>query len=129
MLIKMKKAIILGVLILFLMACTPEEEVKLTAEEPTDAQPQAPSSPSTSSTEPAVSSSTSLGKVAKDQVDIIPEIDISECLAQIKTTNPSMTEQQANDNCYILEAVNKNDPSICEQVSSSFKELCLAQFE
>jgi hypothetical protein len=49
-------------------------------------------------------------------------------LEQIKQLNPEMTDQEARDNCYIIEAVNKNDKSLCDQVSEGFREVCLAQF-
>jgi hypothetical protein len=66
--------------------------------------------------------------VAADQVDIIPDIDISECMSLIRSTNPEMSTQAASDNCYSIEAVNENDPSICNQVSEGFRANCLAQF-
>ena len=66
--------------------------------------------------------------VAADQVDTIPKIDVSECLTLIKSTNPEMSDQAASDNCLSIEAVNKNDPSICNQVSEGFRANCLAQF-
>lgn len=58
----------------------------------------------------------------------VPDITIQECLTQIKATNPEMTDQQANDNCYTIEAVNQNDPSLCEQVSEGLRQNCLDQF-
>ncbi len=67
-------------------------------------------------------------KLSADQVDYIPDISVKECLDQIKETNPEMTEQQALDNCYAIEAVNKNDPSLCDKVSEEFRAACLAQF-
>ena len=68
-------------------------------------------------------------KLSADKVDIIPETDIEECLIQIKQTNPSMTEQDANDNCLIIEAVNKNDKNLCNGVTEDFRTNCLMQFE
>jgi hypothetical protein len=68
-------------------------------------------------------------KVSADKVDIIPSIDVSECLAQIKQTNPEMSDQAANDNCYTIEAINEGDKSLCDKVSESFRANCLAQFE
>ena len=59
----------------------------------------------------------------------IPNISIQDCLEDIKETNPEMSDQAANDNCYTIEAVNKNDPSLCDNVSESFKAICLSQFE
>jgi len=68
------------------------------------------------------------GKIAADTVDIVPEMSISECLAQIRQTNPEMSDQDANDNCYTLEAVNKGDKSLCDRVSQGLRANCLAQF-
>ncbi len=68
-------------------------------------------------------------KVSADKVDVIPDISISECLTQIKQTNPEMSDQDANDNCYSIEAVNKGDKSLCDKVSAGFRANCLAQFE
>ena len=68
-------------------------------------------------------------KLSADGVDFIPLISVRDCLEQIRVTNPNMTEQQANDNCYAIEAVNKNDASLCNKVSEGFRELCLAQFQ
>lgn len=68
-------------------------------------------------------------KLAADKVDIIPDVSISECLTQIKATNPEMSDQDANDNCYAIEAVNKGDSSLCGRVSEGFRANCLAQFE
>ncbi len=62
------------------------------------------------------------------EIDVIPDISIGECLAQIKATNPEMPGQAASDNCYTLEAVNKGDKGLCEQVSEGFRPNCLAQF-
>jgi hypothetical protein len=68
------------------------------------------------------------GTLSADQVDTIPDISISECLAQIKATNPEMSDQDASDNCYTIEAINKGDSSLCDKVSASFRASCLAQF-
>ena len=68
-------------------------------------------------------------RLSADQVDVIPDISVNECLIQIKQTNPEMSDQDANDNCYSIEAVNKNDRSLCGKVSAGFKATCLAQFE
>ena len=69
------------------------------------------------------------GVLSADKVDVIPDISISECLTQIKQTNSEMSNQDANDNCYTIEAVNKNDKSLCDNVSAGFRPSCLAQFE
>lgn len=68
-------------------------------------------------------------KLSADKVDIIPDISVAECLTAIKQTNPEMSDQDAKDNCYIIEAVNKADKSLCNKVSAGFKSDCLAQFE
>jgi len=68
------------------------------------------------------------GTLAPNKVDIIPKINLDECLTAIKQTNPEMTEQDAKDNCMIIEAVNKQNKTLCEQVSEDFKEDCLAMF-
>ena len=59
----------------------------------------------------------------------ISSITLSECLSQIRETNPEMTDQQASDNCYTVEAINKNDKSLCAEVSEEFRSLCEQQFE
>ena len=69
------------------------------------------------------------GILSADKVDVIPDISTSECLSQIKQTNPEMSDQDANDNCYSIEAVNKDDESLCDKVSAGFRANCLAQFE
>ena len=66
--------------------------------------------------------------IAADQVDIIPDVDVEECLATIRITNPEMSAQEAQDNCYTIEAVNENDESLCNLVSEGFRANCLAQF-
>jgi hypothetical protein len=68
-------------------------------------------------------------KMSADGVSTIPALGLEECLAQIKQTNPEMPDQDARDNCLIIDAVNKGDASICNQVSAGFKAVCLAQFE
>jgi PBP1b-binding outer membrane lipoprotein LpoB len=68
------------------------------------------------------------GTLAPNQVDVIPEVNLDECIAGVKTTNPEMTEQNARDNCLVIEAVNKQDKTLCDQVSADFKEDCLALF-
>lgn len=68
-------------------------------------------------------------KLSADKVDVIPDISISGCLTQIKQTNPEMSDQDAGDNCYSIEAVNKGDKSLCDKVSAGFRATCLAQFE
>jgi peroxiredoxin len=68
------------------------------------------------------------GTPSVDQVDTIPDIGISDCLTQIKSTNPEMSDRAASDNCYTVEAINKNDKSLCDKVSSDFRANCLAQF-
>jgi hypothetical protein len=62
-------------------------------------------------------------------VDVVPDIDISQCLSQIKQTNPEMTDQEAKDNCYTIEAVNKVDKSICNKVSEEMRTNCLRLFK
>ena len=68
-------------------------------------------------------------KLSTDKVDLIPDINIDECLAQIKATNPEMSEQAASDNCYSLEAANKENKELCERVSEGFRATCLLQFQ
>jgi hypothetical protein len=68
-------------------------------------------------------------KLSADKVDIIPDVDIDECLTQIRQTNPDMTEQDANNNCLIIEAVNKNDKTLCDRIGGEFRASCFAQFE
>lgn len=68
-------------------------------------------------------------KVSADKVDLIPDINIDECMAQIRATNPEMSEQAANDNCYTLEAVNRDSKRLCNKVSEGFRGNCLAQFQ
>lgn len=68
-------------------------------------------------------------KLSADKVDVIPNIPIQECLDQIKTTNPEMSDSVAQDNCWAIEAVNKGDSSLCDEISSAdVKTACLAQF-
>ena len=69
------------------------------------------------------------GETAADEVDVIPDISITDCLAQIKQTNPEMSDQDVNDNCWTIEAVNKGDSSLCDEVSEELRSVCLAQFE
>ncbi len=69
------------------------------------------------------------GKLAPDGVDVMPDISIDECLEEIMIQNPEMTEQAAKDNCYTIEAVNKDDKSVCDQVSEAARANCLAMFE
>ena len=68
------------------------------------------------------------GELAPDGVDVLPDIDLSSCLTEIKQTNPEMSEQDARDNCLTLEAVNTGNQALCDQVSAGFKETCLAAF-
>jgi hypothetical protein len=69
-------------------------------------------------------------KLSADKVDVIPDMGVSECLAQIKQTNPEMSDQAANDNCNAIEAVNKEDKSLCDKiVNRNIKSACLNQFE
>ena len=69
------------------------------------------------------------GKLSADGVDTIPNISQSECLQQIRVTNPEMSDQDANDNCLAIEAVNKNNKELCDEiVNSDIKQACLAQF-
>ena len=56
----------------------------------------------------------------------VPDIGLSECLNDVKATNPEMTDQQVNDNCQTVLAVNTGDASYCDKVSAGFKENCLA---
>lgn len=69
------------------------------------------------------------GKLSADGVDRIPNISFIECLSSIRVVNPEMTEQEASDNCYTIEAVNQDDVSLCDEVSESFRSICLAQFK
>jgi hypothetical protein len=64
---------------------------------------------------------------APDKVDDIPDVSVDECLSAIKEANPDMSEQDAMDNCYTIEAVNKADASLCDLVSEDFRPNCLAQ--
>jgi len=75
-----------------------------------------------------VSEVAATGKLSADGVDIIPDISIQQCLDEIKSVNPEISDQAANDNCYSIEAVNKDDKSLCQRVSEGFRENCLAQF-
>jgi len=68
-------------------------------------------------------------KVAPDQVDIIPGISFQECMVKIRQDNPEMTQQAALDNCYTIEAANKNDINLCNKVSEGFRPKCLAMFK
>lgn len=68
------------------------------------------------------------GRLAADQTDYIPSISYDNCLAQIRQTNPSMTEQQARDNCLTIEAINTGNSALCSQVSEGFRQACLSQF-
>ena len=68
-------------------------------------------------------------KIAPDGVDVMPDISFDNCVSEVMQTNPEMTEQQAQDNCYTIEAVNKNDASICEEVSESMRANCLSLFD
>ncbi|MBW2980550.1 hypothetical protein KY360_03980 [Candidatus Woesearchaeota archaeon] len=67
-------------------------------------------------------------KLSADKVDFIPDVSISECKYEAKAANPEMSEQDVNDNCYTIEAVNKGDKALCDQVSEGFRANCLAQF-
>ena len=97
--------------------------------EPTTAPTAAPQ-PTTTRTVPTTTSPSQeiTGKVSADGVDIIPDISISECLSEIRRANPEISEQAAKDNCYTIEAVNKGDSGLCNQVSESFRQNCLDQF-
>lgn len=68
-------------------------------------------------------------KIAPDGVDVMPDMGFDKCLEEIREVNPGMTEQQAQDNCYTIEAINKNDASICEEVSESMRANCLSMFD
>lgn len=68
-------------------------------------------------------------KIAPDGVDVLPDISFNECLSEIIQVNPEMNEQQARDNCYAIDAINKNDISICDKVSDSARENCLDMFD
>lgn len=69
------------------------------------------------------------GTLSADQVDVIPDIELSDCLQQIKATNPEMSGSDTQDNCIAIEAVNKGDKALCNQiVSPEIKQACLAQF-
>ena len=59
----------------------------------------------------------------------MPDMGVSECLSEITQTNPEMSEQQAQDNCYTVDAVNKNDISICDKVSENTRANCLSMFD
>ncbi|MFQ5647966.1 MAG: hypothetical protein ACE5FW_01905 [Candidatus Aenigmatarchaeota archaeon] len=78
--------------------------------------------------EPAAPTGEVIGRLAADQTDWIPSISYQDCLVQIKETNPEMTDQQAQDNCLTIEAINTNDSSLCEQVSETLRQNCLGQF-
>lgn len=69
-----------------------------------------------------------VGKLSADAIDDIPDISIDECLSQIKIENPEMSDSDAQDNCYTIEAVNKGDKGLCNKVSDSFKNVCLELF-
>ena len=66
---------------------------------------------------------------APDGVDIMPNLKFKQCLSEIKKINPEMNEQQAQDNCYTVQAINENDVSICDKVSTSARTNCLKMFD
>ena len=68
-------------------------------------------------------------KEIKVEAESLPDTSLEECVEQVKTTNPGMTDQQAKDNCYIITAVKNNDKSLCSQVSEIFRAACEEQFE
>lgn len=67
--------------------------------------------------------------VSADGVDFIPRLSVDECIEKVPQINGRMSYQQVHDNCYTIEAVNSGDISVCQQVSESFRPICLAQFE
>ncbi|MBW2965630.1 hypothetical protein KY342_00835 [Candidatus Woesearchaeota archaeon] len=109
----MRKTIFISILIMVLVLAGCQQQVEQQATQPQQPAPTQPTTP----------------KVSADNVDTIPQIDISACLAQIKQTNPEMSDQDANDNCYAIEAINKGDKSLCNRVvNADIKSACLAQF-
>ena len=68
-------------------------------------------------------------KIAPDGVDTMPNMGFNRCLSEISQTNPEMTEQQIQDNCYTIDAINKNDISICDKVSEDARANCLSMFD
>ena len=58
-------------------------------------------------------------KLALDNVDVIPDIDIEDCLANIQKTNPDMSNRDANSNCLTIEAINRNDKKLCDEIKNS----------
>ena len=129
----MKKEILIILFLVSLVILTGcEQEAKeeiQTVQESAAPQTQTIIQEETQIQEPAIIQTEPEGKLAKDEIDTIPDISISECLTQIKQTNPEMSDQDANDNCWTIEAVNKNDVSLCDKVSASLKDICLMQFE
>ena len=69
------------------------------------------------------------GKLSADTVDTIPAMTYSDCISQIQETNPEMSDSDARDNCIAIDAVTKDDSSLCEEiVNPETKALCLEQF-
>lgn len=68
--------------------------------------------------------------LSADQVDYIPRMKYEECRDKIQEVNPEMSDQNADDNCRAIEAVNEKDPDICENIiNPEIKQGCLNQFE
>jgi hypothetical protein len=68
-------------------------------------------------------------QIAPDGVDVLPELNYRQCLSEIKKTNPEMNEQQAQDNCYTLQAIQEDDITICDKVSRPARTNCLRMFQ
>ena len=69
------------------------------------------------------------GTLSADQVDEIPDMAYAECMTEIKATNPDMSNADAKDNCLAIDAVNKANSSLCQQIiNPGIKQACLAQF-
>jgi hypothetical protein len=54
---------------------------------------------------------------------------INDCLTQIKQANSDVSNKDALDGCWFVEAVNRNDKSLCLQISEDSRETCFAMFK
>ena len=128
--------IILVLLFLALTGCkyyettpstTPAEPATQPSEMPTP-KPVAPIEP-TDVPPSEMPTPTPVTPIELTKVEEIPSMSLNECLTQIKVANPEMHDQQAQDNCYMIEALNTNDKGLCDKVSEGFRPVCEQQFQ
>lgn len=75
---------------------------------------------------PAVPEAEEEGILSADEVDYIPKMTYEECMAEIQTTNPEMSDSDARDNCIAIDAINAGDATMCSSIiNPEIRQACI----